>query len=78
MKGNQIRFSPNFLVIPTCFTTTYWPVNTTVLSVPVLSLMALLSRTEVEGEASDDEEAEANRFLGLFQEVAVCSLKGTT
>ena len=23
MKGNQIRFSPNFLAIPTCFTTTY-------------------------------------------------------
>ncbi len=22
MKGNQIRFSPNFLAIPTCFTTT--------------------------------------------------------
>ena len=23
MKGNQIRLSPNFLAIPTCFTTTY-------------------------------------------------------
>ena len=23
MKGNQIRFSPNFLAIPSCFTTTY-------------------------------------------------------
>ena len=23
MKGHQIRFSPDFLAIPTCFTTTY-------------------------------------------------------
>ena len=23
MKGNQIRLSPNFLAIPTCFTTIY-------------------------------------------------------
>ena len=23
MKGNQIRFSPNFWAIPSCFTTTY-------------------------------------------------------
>ena len=27
MKDNQIRLSPNFLAIPTCFTTTYWSGN---------------------------------------------------
>ena len=34
-----------------------------------MSLLSLLARTEQDGELSDDEEAEASRFLGLFQEV---------
>ena len=34
-----------------------------------MSLLSLLARTEQDGEQSDDDEAEASRFLGLFQEV---------